>query len=217
MGSDKPKEAIAAVNEDPAVEDEGREMHPYGLKEEGSAEHTFDDDDRERRPPLPPRPNTIGLLGGSNALSKTLQIPRRPSRPQLQSTATTALQLTDIQTYSKSDGSRATYAQSAISTPSRRSSRYNSPAGHPRKSYNGSEENDSTSIRSFAPAVGLGDVEAILGEVLSPEEHGLMYNFWDGEGRAAEPIDHEATSDFSTEFDELEDIDADGSNEGKKR
>ena len=178
------------------------------------------DSDEGERPPLPPRPKTIELLGSTQTSpANTLRVPKKPSRPHLQSTATTAVSLTDIHTQSYSDGSRETYAQSNVSSPSRKSSRFASPAGYPRKSHNGSEADDSASVRSFAPGTSLSsDVEGLLGEAMSTEQSGAMWNLGrektDGFDQDIVPYDNEEpTADFSREFDEIGELHEDSDNQ----
>jgi hypothetical protein len=184
---------------------------------------TTDESDEGKRPALPPRPMTIELLGSSQTSpANTLRLQKQPSRPQLQSTATTAVSLTDIQTQSYRDGSRETYAQSSISSPSRKSSHYGSPAGLPRKSNNGSEGDDNASLRSYAPTtIGTGsDIEGMLEEAMGTEQHKTAWNLADEKQSdvdfGAIPYDNEEpTADFSREFDEIGELDEDNSNQGR--
>ena len=173
-----------------------------------------------KRPPLPPRPSTsIDLVTRpSRSRSSTLQLPRRTSRAQLAAGATTALSLADVQSHAYSGGTRETYSHSVRSTPSRKSLRTASPTGNQR-SYQGSDADDSTSILSSVPRGGIGiDAESILGDVLVVDQAPTSGGF-DGPSQnvlmGMVPYDmSEPTADFSREFDELGEMEADGSNEG---
>jgi len=166
------------------------------------------DGDDDVRPPLPPRPN----------VQSTLQ---KPSRPQLQPTATTALSLTDIHTQSFQDGSRDTYAAQAEQTSSGRFLK-GLDSIRRLKGHHESEA-DSASVRSYAPTLEAGgDVESLLGEVLgaTPERPA-----WRLAGAHTEDLDiFEATgfedednvSEFDHEFDEMDELSADADNEGEE-
>ena len=175
--------------------------------------------DRAERPPLPPRPSNINLLAlGHTTPSSSLHVPKRSTRPQLQSQATTAISRTDIQTQSYSDGSRETYAHSNRSTPSGKSFRGVSPTGQLRGLY-ASEGEDSASIRSYAPTA-VGDVESLLGDVVGAEQLSpawrLLSSHVEGENSFEYlPYDvEEPNVDFCREFDELDGLDQAGDNEG---
>ena len=167
------------------------------------------------------RTSTIDLLSGNQkSPSSTLQVPKRLTRPRLQSSATTALSLTDIQTQSYGDGSRETYANSTKSTPSGRSFPIDSPSGNS-KSYNGSEIDDSASLRSFVPTVGNGaDVESLIGDVIITDPKSPAWKLLNVHGEEEDPLNlipfdsEEPSADFNREFDEIGELDAEGSNEG---
>ena len=188
---------------------------------ENNSESTFSDE--EPRPPLPPRPANLNLLREGNN-GNSLQVPKRPLRPQLQSQTTIAVSRTDIHSQTFADGSRETYANSTSSTPSRQSSRFDSPGGR-LKGISGSEGDDSASIRSYAPTIGtLGDAESLLGDVL--EGAGQQSPAWKLLSSQTEKVNpfnllpfdkDEPTADFNREFDELGELDAQGENEGVSR
>ncbi len=176
--------------------------------------------DEGERPPLPPRPKNLNLLGNNKSHQSTLRVPNQSARPSLQTLATTAVSLTDIQTQTFPDGSRETYANSTRSTQSGRSFHLGSPSGR-NTSYNGSERDDTASLRSYAPTLGVGDVESLLGDVLGAAgQHSPAWRLLSGQLDRSNPFDtipyddEEPTADFSREFDELADMDPDGSNEG---
>lgn len=168
-------------------------------------------------PPLPPRPGKLDLLHPGGSLPR----PARQSRPNLQSTATTALSLTDIHTQSYQNGSRETYAASAESTSSGKSNR---GFGSIRRfgGRNPSEGDDATSVRSYAPTLGAdGDVESLLGEILGPSQQNPAWKLLRSQAERPDPFDSlsfengTAATDFDIEFDELGELDPDGKNEGK--
>ncbi|KAI9834966.1 MAG: hypothetical protein M1819_002689 [Sarea resinae] len=176
--------------------------------------------EQENAPPLPPRrPSNLQLLDEQPPAPKGgLQVPRTSPRPALQSKATTALSLTDIQTQSYGDGSRETYSTpnakdtSAQSAKGYGSGRFSSRAG------SGSE--DTASVRSYGPTLeSAGDVESLLGEVLGSEHQSVAQNMIGARMGTANTFDAPMIEDndfeesFSHEFEELEEIKQDGSNE----
>lgn len=173
--------------------------------------------DEGRPPPLPPRPGNLDFLhpGGS------LQRPKRQSRPNLQSTATTALSLTDIHIQSYQDGSKETFAAPTESTPSGKSIR---GFGSIRrfKDRNCSEGDDSTSVRSYAPTLEAdGDVESLLGDVLGPSQQSPAWKLLTSQAERPDPFDSlsfesgTAITDFDLEFAEVGELDPEGKSEGK--
>lgn len=167
--------------------------------------HDYNGED-DVRPPLPSRPN----------VQSTLQ---KPPRPQLQTTATTALSLTDIHTQSFQDGSREMYAAQAEPTSGRFLKGLDSIRRL--KGLHGSEA-DSASVRSYAPTLETGgDVESLLGEVLgaTPETPAWRLAGAHAEGfdvfEATEYQDEDNISDFDHEFDEMDELSADADNEGE--
>ena len=175
----------------------------------------------EPRPPLPPKPGNLDLLQeGSYSPSGSLQRSRKPVRPQLQSTATTALSRTDINTLSYQDGSRDTYAASAETTPPSK------PVGlfgsiKRFKGLGGSETGDSASVKSYVPTLEAGgDVESLLGEVLGASQQSPAWKLLSTQYETPDPFDSvnyeddEATVEFYREFDDIRQIDPDVGSEG---
>lgn len=84
---------------------------------------------------------------------------------------------------------------------------------------------DGASIRSYAPTVeAAGYQESILGEVMGPTEkseqeksllRSLGQRFVDAESQSLFPPDPEFEAAFRREFDDVDDLDADGSNQGQ--
>ena len=183
--------------------------------------------DEASKPSLPPRRATLGLMGSptsQKSSTHSLRVPKRTPRPSLQGTATTAVTLTDIHTHLRSDGPPRTPARSLRSMSSRMSLRsmradVSTPSGQYR-SRAASEADETASLRSSAPTAGMTDAESILGDILltdqrSPGWKVLSEQSEKGSGIPVVPFDlGEPTADFNREFDEIPDIDADGSNEG---
>ncbi|KAL2044953.1 hypothetical protein N7G274_002728 [Stereocaulon virgatum] len=170
----------------------------------------------EPRPPLPARSGNLDLLQeGNYSPSGSLQRSRKPVRPQLQSTATTALSRTDINTLSYQDGSRDTYAASAETTP------LSKPVGlfgsvKRFKGLGGSETGDSASVKSYVPTSETGgDVESLLGEVLSASQQSPAWKLLSTQYETPNPFDaadyedDEATVEFYQEFDDIRQTDPD--------
>ncbi|MCJ1354199.1 MAG: Vacuolar fusion protein mon1 [Icmadophila ericetorum] len=173
--------------------------------------------DSEQPPPLPPRPVTLDLLGEkSNSPRASLQVPKRSIRPGLPSQATTSLTLTDVNTQLYPDGLRETYANSTNSTQSGKFSRLPTSTGRSRVQ-NWSEGEDSASVRSFAPTLGTGgDAESMLGDFLGVGKQSPAWRLLSAQYEEANPFDSipfeedEPTADFSSEFDEIGEMDSTG-------
>ncbi len=176
--------------------------------------------DDERRPPLPPRPTDLSFLQGKHDQANGLQVPKRSTRPQLQSTATTAISRTDIHTQSYQDGSRETMASDAQTTPP---SKYLGGFSSVRRFKKfGSSEDDSASVESYAPTLEAGgDVESLLGEVLGSSQESPAWKMLSTKSEAQDPFDSilynddGLSADFYREFDAIGEVDPDGGNEGR--
>ena len=177
-------------------------------------------DDEGTRPALPPRPRRLSLMNEHKSPGSSLQVPKRSMRPQLPTQATTAVSLTDIHTQSYSDGTRETFANSTRSTPSGGSFKIGSPSGRYRSKYE-REGDESASILSFAPTIGtVGDAESLLGDILGAGNQSPSWRLMSSQTEKPDPFDflafenEEPTADFSREFDELSELEAQGDNEG---
>ena len=177
--------------------------------------------ENEYRPPLPPRPINLDLLQENRPKSgSSLRIPKRPARPQLQSTPTTAVSRTDIQTQSRQDGSRETSVSSTqLSAPPKAGLGFGSLRGF--RGIVSSRESDSASITSCAPTLEAGgDVESLLGEVLDPASKSPAWNMFGPRVETSNPFDAMTTedsgidADFYREFDEIREAGAEGGDEG---
>ncbi len=177
--------------------------------------------EEERRPPLPARPTNLSLLqAGKQSALNSLHVPRESPRPQLQSTATTAISRTDIHTQSYQDGSRETTASDAQITPP---SKYLGGFSSIRRFKGfGSSEGDSASIKSYAPTSEAGgDVESLLGEVLGSSQESPAWKMFSAHIGAQDPFDSISydddgiSADFYREFDAIGEADPDGENEGR--
>ncbi len=237
MGHDSEESAAAAdgghnvspppgeIKGDPAIENTaaakkelGAHFEPSATSQSGFTSPNLGD---EHRPPLPPRPGNLDILQeGNQSTGGTPQRPKQSARPNLQSTATTALSRTDIHTQSYPDGSRETYAASAETTPPSK------PAGvfgsiKRFKGLSGSEGGDSASVKSYAPTLEAGgDAESLLGDVLGASQEIPAWKLLSTQYEAPDPFDslmfedNEATVDFYREFDELRGGESGEHNEG---
>ncbi|KAL9130861.1 MAG: hypothetical protein Q9217_001062 [Psora testacea] len=140
-------------------------------------------------------------------------------RPQLQSTLTTAVSRTDIHTQSYQDGSRETTTVSAESTPSTKPSLV---FGSIRriKGLSSSEVGDTASVRSYTPTLQIGgDNESLLGDVFGSSYEEPTWKLFSSNSEVLEPSetslceDNEVTVDFYREFDTINAVCEDGSNE----
>lgn len=176
----------------------------------------------ERRPPLPPRPTDVSFLRGKHNQANGLQVPKRSTRPQLQSTTTTAISRTDIHTQSYQDGSRETMASDAHTTPPSKYLRGFSSVRRFNKF--GSSEEDSASVKSYAPTLEAGgDVESLLGEVLGSSQESPAWKMLSTKSEAQDPFDSISynddglSADFYREFDAIGEVKPDGGNEGRNQ
>jgi len=162
----------------------------------------------EAPPPLPPRPG-LGLLSRPSTSHSTA-----PGRPQLLSKATTQLSVARTQAF-------ATDAKDESPTSSGPKPR--DVLGANLGSHNLSDADDSASIRSYAPTIeAAGYQESILGEVMgqvekSEQEKSLLrtlgHKFVDAEAQSMFPPDPYFEAAFHREFDDVDDMAMDGSNE----
>lgn len=88
-------------------------------------------------------------------------------------------------------------------------------------SRNTSDVEDSASIRSAAPTLGIGeDAESMLGDIVGDHEKSLLrslgHKFEHGESESMFPPDPDFEGAYDTEFDEIGDMSVDGSNEGQR-
>lgn len=164
-------------------------------------------------PPLPPRPQ-LGLLPSRPSTSHA----SIPTRPQLVAKPTTQLSFANTQAF----GSEPRDDSSASSASKPRNF-----LGVNAASRAASDGDDSASIRSYAPTTEAGgDAESILGEVMGSLEkteqeklllQTLGHRFEDTEAQSMFPPDPEFDAAFDHEFDEIDDMASDGSNEGQTR
>ena len=214
-GPSNPSSGDTATKRAPARHDAAPPAH-LQTKESGESNSTVGGDaafKEDPRPTLSPRGTTLELMNASQrSPAGSLRIDRTRSR--LQSSATTALSPTDVNSQLHSDGSQRT--RSLRSSPSRMSLANYTPRRRSRNSTI-NETEDSMSILSYAPHHG-DDAESILGDLLVTDHRTSRWNNLDideGEERDEVPFDNsEPTADFNREFDEIPDVTADGSNEG---
>lgn len=185
-----------------------------------------DSDDASKRPTLPIRPSATQNENDERPRSARGVLSPSALRPTLLSKPTTALSSLDIQTLSFPDGSRGTYATSEGRSPSVKLS---IPELRSKTSRTGSEGDDVGSLMSYQPTLrASGDLESLLGEAItaqSPAWRMLSTHAEDAEpgqhGETTDPFDKvkvipdDNLSNFSVEFDEMEEVDSKGGNEGK--
>ena len=156
-------------------------------------------------PPLPPRPKNPNFLGSRPSTAHSTA----PARPQLVSKATTQLSYNNTQTYNQ---------EGKDDPPSSGASRARGFFGL-NTSRNVSDVEEAASVKSFAPTdIGV-ETESILGEVAGDYEKPLLKalgrRFQDQESESMFPPDAEFEAAFRQEFDDVEEMKADGSNEGQ--
>ena len=164
----------------------------------------------ETPPPLPPRP-ALGLLSRPSTSHSTAA-----GRPQLLSKATTQLSVARTQAF-------ATDAKDESPTSSGPKTR--DVLGASLGAHNLSDADDGASIRSYAPTIeAAGYQESLLGEVMgqaekSEQEKSLLrtlgHKFVDAEAQSMFPPDPYFEEAFRREFDEVDEMALDGSNEGQ--
>jgi hypothetical protein len=147
---------------------------------------------REERPPLPPRPGELGLLSSRTPATQGTNAKLRGS---LLSHATTAVSMTDVNTYTRGDGLRDTHTSMPKRVPT-------SPSVHRFGSARNSDAGeDASSIRSFMPNAQMSDdMVSLFGDgVQSTPATGIPSL----EDREVHHIDHEVDIDFEREFAEV--------------
>lgn len=162
-------------------------------------------------PPLPPRPQ-LTVLNSRPSTSHSIAHSIAPTRPQLLSKPTTQLSYATFQT-------RGIDLKDESSTANPRSF-----LGTNRASHGASDTSDSASLRSYVPAQAAGEAESILGEVMGHQEksaheqtllRSLGHKFVDGEAQSMFPPDPWFEKAFSREFDEIDLLKPDMSNQGQ--
>ncbi|KAL6249698.1 Vacuolar fusion protein mon1 [Rhinocladiella similis] len=166
-------------------------------KEDGSASTEHQSQGSEARPPLPPRPSELNLLQVRPTSSHA-----SPSfaRPGLLAGPTTAVSMTDVNSFNRPDGSKETRV-----APSRSSSSRSIAASAYKSTSEGAE--DTSSVRSYKPfGRFVQDTESIFDGDLR-EDHGLSSSnsehalFEQDVDTVYDPGD----VDFAQEFEEVDD------------
>ncbi|KAG8532702.1 uncharacterized protein KY384_002579 [Bacidia gigantensis] len=170
------------------------------------------------RPPLPPRPTNLSLLQAVKTSSTNLGNVHNPAT-QLQSTATTAVSHTDIQTQAYHDGSHDAFAATAEPKPPLKPPQtFGSIKGF--KRFGGSESGDTASIKSLAPTSGRsGDNESLLGDVLGTAQEQPAWKLFGGEKDTLDPSglgEGDIDVDFYQEFDDIQHGEDDSENEEER-
>ena len=170
-----------------------------------ATEHDINEDEQEDSspPPLPPRP--IAAAGQLELPTGSLRVLKSSTRPALLSKATTALSVANMHAGSPTEtmNKRTLRPSNSISTLSQYGARRKSSLG------------DTGSIRSFRsilPSHSSGaDVESLLGDMIEPIELGTNVDENIFESRQHDDAQFEGL--FEHEFNELEDLEPDGTNE----
>ncbi|EFQ87952.1 hypothetical protein PTT_16335 [Pyrenophora teres f. teres 0-1] len=158
-------------------------------------------------PPLPPRP-ALNLLSRPSTSHSTA-----PARPRLLSKATTQLSVANTQAFATD--TKDVSPTSTVAKP-------HTFTGANAVSRNMDDVDDTASVASFAPTEAAGYQESILGEVIgqaekSEQEKSLLrtlgHKFGDAEAQSMFPPDPYFEAAFRREFDEIDEMAMDGSNE----
>ena len=152
---------------------------------------------REERPPLPPRPSDTSLR---SSRPPTAQGTNGKARGSLLSQATTAVSMTDVNTYTRGEGLRETHSSMPKRVPT-------SPSMHRFSSTRTSDGGeDTSSIRSFMPNAQMAeDMASLFGDGIQRVSTIGM----PPENREIHHIDHEVEIDFDREFAEIRGNDQD--------
>lgn len=147
---------------------------------------------REERPPLPPRPSELALF---SSRTPATQGTNAKTRGTLLSRATTAVSMTDVNTYTRGDGLRETHSSMPKRVPaSPNVQRF----GSPRTSDVGE---DASSIRSFMPNAQMAeDMASLFGDGIQNTPATGMPS---SEDREVHHINYEVDIDFDREFAEV--------------
>lgn len=166
----------------------------------------------ETPPPLPPRPQ-LGVLNSRPSTSHSTAHSIAPSRPQLLSKATTQL------SYANSQARGSDSRDESLTAKPRNFLDVHLP------SRGASDTEDSASVRSYAPTIdAAGEAESILGEVMESQEkseqerallRSLGHKLVDAEAQSIFPPDPWFEKAFDREFDNIDEMKTDGSNEGQ--
>jgi len=169
-------------------------------------------------PPLPPRPSALSVL--QHSTPKSSSSPKSTIRPGLVSSPTTKVSLAGLQTASHSSARGKSHPSSIRSGSSPRSHTGSGPPSRSvsRHGCDRDDYDDTASVTSYAPTLTGGAAENLLGDVLGAGQMSPAWNLQNDEGiddlLDLLPVDsEEPTADFGGEFDELAEIDRDGSNE----
>lgn len=157
-----------------------------------------------KRPPLPPRPNTLSLLNDEAA----------SGAPNLQAEATTAISRADIGTQSPDGGSASPSAYSSLAVRGLSRGLKARASLSQLTSPKSSDAGDSASIRSSVQNGDIGDVEAMFMDFVNTTPAGpadttslLHYPEF--------PADDVNDEEFLSEFDSIGELDEQAGNEGE--
>ncbi|PLB41316.1 guanine nucleotide exchange factor MON1 [Aspergillus candidus] len=152
-------------------------------------------------PPLPPRPNTLGLLDEGGA---SLRVPRSTTQSNLQSKATTAVSLTDIG--SNSGGKENNHAHGLAENLRAKASLSHIASSR------ASETGDSASIRSSIPHADPGEADHVFSDFVVSDEPVVQQDS-SGLLRFPEFQADDVEDGFASEFESVGNVEEDGNNE----
>lgn len=153
-------------------------------------------------PPLPPRPNTLGLLDEGGA---SLRVPRGATQPNLQSKATTAVSITDI---GSNGGAKENNPMHGLADNLRAKASLSHIA-----SSRASEAGDSASIRSSIPHADSGEADHVFSDFIVSDDPVAQQDS-SGLLRFPEFQADDVEDGFASEFESVGNVDEDGNNEG---
>jgi vacuolar fusion protein MON1 len=157
-----------------------------------------------RRPPLPPRPTNLSSFRSRPSTSYK----EHGAKDGLVSGATTAVSMTDVNTYTTQDGSRKLHASTVSRTPSTHSFS-GKGIGSPRPS----DAGETSSLRSYVPQPEPKDeVKSLFGNDLTVDQDEDSWRAFQQEARSGQLDVEDEEVDFATEFDATPEIEEDGSN-----
>lgn len=191
---------------DNTIHDAPSTPEPLHMKAPENIKQSPEDD--TLRPPLPPRPTNL-----SSFRSRPSQAYREHgSKDGLLASPTTAITMTDVNTYTDYDGSRKTQSSDTTNSPSGHSLIGRGIIGSPRPS----DAGDSSSLRSYVPRLeAREEVTSLFGNRITDDGRDNSWHSFDNDVFAPANEGDDGDLDFAREFDGLPEIEEDGSNEEK--
>jgi vacuolar fusion protein MON1 len=193
-----------AQHSDDGGQDNASVSDPARKEELVNAKQSSKDD--ALRPPLPPRPTNLSSFRSRPSTAYR----EHGSKDGLLSGTTTAVSMTDVNTYTAHEGSHKTHPSKTTRSPSSHSFVGRSIIGSPRPSDTG----DSSSLRSYLPQLETREeVRSLFGNHITDDERESNWHSFQQEVFPGHVEGDDGDLDFATEFDGLPAIEDDGSNE----